>query len=76
MKILLLPFPLPLTTETKETFTYNFAIEVSPLFQTTPVSTKKITVEGMGVFFQFPIKGERKREKKGKGERNVQFSIN
>ena len=46
-------------------------IEISPLFQTTYVSTKKITVEGMGVFFQFPIKNERKREKKGKGDRNM-----
>ena len=41
-------------------------IEVSPLFQITPVSTKKITVEGMSVFFPLPIKGERKRERKGK----------
>ena len=57
-------------------FPCSFAIEVSPLFQTTPVLTKKIMVEGMGVFFQFPIKGERKREKKRKGERNVQSSIN
>ena len=36
----------------------NFEIEVSPLIQITPVSTKKTTVEGMGFFFQFPMKGE------------------
>ena len=54
----------------------QFREEVSPLFQIALVSAKRITVEGMGVFFQFPIKGERKREKKGKGERNVQSSIN
>ena len=58
-------------------FPCNSAIAVSPLFQTTPVSTKKITVEGMGVFFfQFSIKNEREKEKEGEGERNVQSSIN
>ena len=49
-------------------FPCNFAIEVSPLFQTAPVSTKKITVEGMGGFFSI---SKRKTEKKGKGERNM-----
>ena len=38
-------------------FPCNSAIAVSPLFQTTPVSTKKITVEGMGVFFPIFDKG-------------------
>ena len=58
-------------------FPCNFAIAVSPLFQTTPVPTKKITVEGMGVFFfQFSIKNEREKEKEGEGERYVQSSIN
>ena len=48
-------------------FPCNFAIAVSPLFQTTPVPTKKITVEGMGVFFfKFSIKNEREKEKEGK----------
>ena len=53
-------------------FPCNFAIEVSPLFQTTPVSAKKITVEGMGVFF--PI-SKRKTESKGK-EKETFFSWN
>ena len=43
--IIFLPFPC------------SFAIEVSPLFQTIPVLTKKITVEGMGVFFPILDKG-------------------
>ena len=47
-------------------FPCNFEIEVSPLIQTTPVSTKKITVEGMGFFFQFPIKGEREGRERSK----------
>ena len=59
-------------------FPYNFAIEVSPLFQTTPVSTKKITVEGMGVFF-LPIfdkewKGKREGREKRK-ERAVEHQL-
>ena len=49
-------------------FPRNFAIEVSPLFQTTPVSAKKITVEGMGVFFSnfSRVKGKEKRKGKQK----------
>ena len=47
-------------------FPCNFEIEVSPLIQITPVSTKKITVEEMGFFFQFPIKGEREERERSK----------
>ena len=49
-------------------FSRNFVIEVSPLFQTSPVSTKKkiLRLKEYVYFSQFPIKGERKREKKVK----------
>ena len=55
-------------------FPCNFEIEVSPLIQTTPVSTKKITVEGMGFFFQFPIKGEREGRERRK-ERAIEQQL-
>ena len=59
-------------------FPCNFAIAISPLFQTTPVPTKKIAVEGMVFFFFFSIfdkESKGKKEKEGKGERNVQSSV-
>ena len=55
-------------------FPCNFEIEVSPLIQITPVSTKKITVEGMGFFFQFPIKGEREGRERRK-ERAIEQQL-
>ena len=47
-------------------FPCNFEIEVSPLIQTIPVSTKKITVEGMGFFFSISDKGWKRRKGKEK----------
>ena len=38
-------------------FPCSVAIEISPLFQTTPVLAKKIMVEGMDVFFPISRKG-------------------
>ena len=55
-------------------FPCNLEIEVSPLIQITPVSTKKITVEGMGFFFQFPIKGEREGRERRK-ERAIEQQL-
>ena len=57
-------------------FPCSVVIEISPLFQTTPVLTKKITVEGMGVFFPISDKGWKEKKKEKEGERNVQSSIN
>ena len=50
-------------------FPCNLEIEVSPLIQITPVSTKKITVEGMGFFFNSD-KGWKRRKGKEKGTCN------
>ena len=58
-------------------FPYNFAIEVSPLIQTTLVSTKKITVEGMSVFFPISDKGwkEKRKERERRMKRAVEHQL-
>ena len=59
-------------------FSRNFVIEVSPLFQTSPVSTKKnITVKGIDVFFLISDKGwkGKRKESERRKERAVEHQL-